>query len=118
MQQFQGPAVTHMNESGLQSKFHRSFTKGLIRGRRRASVLRYLHMGQFARTIDVPILLSLATTLRRLGNDSLSHGDKALYPLTAEALEKRAEWFAATFPQVNTVQRGDPMLHSPVDMTI
>jgi hypothetical protein len=75
-------------------------------------------MDQCANTIDLPILLPLATALCRFGNDCLCHGDQALYLLTAEALEKHAEWFAATFPQENTEQRGDPMLHRTVDMTI
>jgi hypothetical protein len=48
-------------------------------------------MDQFARTIDLPILLPLATELRRL---------------------------AAIFPLENAEQRGNPMQHRPVDMTI
>jgi hypothetical protein len=75
-------------------------------------------MDRFARNIDVPILLSLATALRRLANDPLCTGDEALYLRTAEALEKRAELFATTVPLENLQQRGDPMLHKPVDMTI
>jgi hypothetical protein len=75
-------------------------------------------MDQFAGTIGAPILLTLAAALRRLASDSLCRGDRALYLLTAEALEKRAEWFAATFPQENPEQRRDHILHRPVDMTI
>src|SRR5215469_350305 len=33
-------------------------------------------------------------------------------------LEKRAEWSGATFPLENTEQRGDPMFHRPMDVTI
>jgi hypothetical protein len=75
-------------------------------------------MDRFAGTIGVPILLTLATALRQLANDSLCRGDRALYLLTAEALEKRAEWFAATFPHENIELLGDHILHKPVDMTI
>ena len=42
-------------------------------------------MDKFATTFDAPILLSLATALRRLACDSLCHGDRALYLPTAEA---------------------------------
>ena len=75
-------------------------------------------MDRFTGTIDAPILLTLATALRRLANDPLCRGDGALYLLTAETLEKRAELFAIDFPLENTGQRGDHMLHRPVDMTI
>jgi len=53
--------------------------------RRRACVWRYSVMDKFATTFDAPILLSLATALRRLACDSLCHGDRALYLPTAEA---------------------------------
>jgi hypothetical protein len=63
-------------------------------------------------------LLSLAAKLRQLANDSLCQGDRALYLMTAEALEKRAEWLAATLPDERTEPRDNPKLHKPVDVII
>ena len=40
------------------------------------------------------------------------------YLLTAEALEKRAEWLAATLPRKTAEQDSDPGLHKPVDVII
>jgi hypothetical protein len=79
---------------------------------------RYLRMGEFAGTIELRNLASLAAALRRLANESLCRGDQALYLLTAEALENRAEWLAAALPQENSEQRHGPGPHKPVDVTI
>jgi hypothetical protein len=83
-------------------------------------------MDHFAGTFDVGSLFSLAGALRQLAGDSLCRGDQALYLLTAEALEKRAEWLAFTFPQGDSEtllqershQSDNPELHKPVDVTI
>lgn len=64
--------------------------------------------------------------LRQLAGDFLCRGDQALYLLTAEALEKRAEWLAFTYPQrgcetlpqERSRQPDSPELHKPVDVTI
>jgi hypothetical protein len=56
--------------------------------------------------------------LRRLANDSHCLGDQALYLMTAEALEKRAAWLAATLPSERNEQRDNPRLHKPVDVII
>ena len=79
---------------------------------------RYLRMDPFAGTIDLRKLLPLAIALRQLANDSLCRGDQALYLLTAEALEKRAEWLAAAMPQESDEQSKSPQPHKPVDVTI
>jgi hypothetical protein len=63
-------------------------------------------------------LVSLAAKLRQLANDTYCRGDQALYLLTAEALEKRAEWLAATLPPESQEQPRDPRLHKSVDVTI
>lgn len=63
-------------------------------------------------------LLSLATRLRQLANDAHCLGDRALYLMTAEALEKRAEWLAATLPSERVEERDKPRPHTPIDMTI
>ena len=55
-------------------------------------------MDQFAGTVELRSLLSVAAMLRQLANDSLGRGDQPLYLLTAEALERRAEWLAANLP--------------------
>ena len=75
-------------------------------------------MEDFAGTPDLRSLLSLANKLRQLANDSHCRGDQALYLLTAEALEKRAEWLAATLPAEVQEQEDDPRLHQPVDVII
>jgi len=72
-------------------------------------------MGNFAS--NPRNLLSLAASLRGLANNSLCRGDQALCLLVAEALEKRAQWLAATTAEDGR-HRADPELHKPVDMTI
>lgn len=79
---------------------------------------RYQRMESFADTPDLRNLLSLAAKLRRLANDPRCRGDQALYLMTAEALEKRATWLAATLPSERPEQQGNPRLHKPVDVTI
>lgn len=75
-------------------------------------------MDYFAGTPDLRNLLALAMKLRQLANDAHCRGDQALYLMTAEALEKRAEWLAATMPQEERDTHGDPRLHKSVDVTI
>ena len=75
-------------------------------------------MEYFAGSPDLRGLLSLANKLRQLANDSHCRGDQALYLLTAEALEKRAEWLAATLPPEAHAPHHDPRMHKSVDMTI
>jgi hypothetical protein len=75
-------------------------------------------MESFAGVPDLRNLLSLAARLRRLANDSHCRGDRALYLVTAEALEKRAEWLAAALPSERGGQHDSPQLHKPVDLTI
>jgi hypothetical protein len=75
-------------------------------------------MEQFVGAAELRNLLSLATMLRQLANDSLCRGDQALFLLTAEALEIRAEWLATTLPRKTAEQDTDPGLHKSVDVTI
>lgn len=75
-------------------------------------------MEAFAGAPDLRNLLSLALKLRRLANDSHCLGDQALYLMTAEALEKRAAWLAATLPSETNEQRDNPGPHKPVDVII
>jgi hypothetical protein len=75
-------------------------------------------MEYFAGAPDLRNLLSLAIKLRHLANDPHCRGDQALYLMTAEALEKRAEWLAVTMPQEKREHRDDPKPHKPVDVTI
>ena len=79
-------------------------------------------MEYFAGTPDLRNLLALAVKLRQLANDSHCLGDQALYLMTAEALEKRAEWLAAAAPPEEREQRETPRIqapvHKPVDVTI
>jgi hypothetical protein len=77
-----------------------------------------VQMDLFASTSDLRHLLSLASKLRELANESLCRGDQGLYLMTAEALEKRAAWLAATLPQERKEDRRDPTLHKSVDVTI
>ena len=75
-------------------------------------------MEHFAGAADLRNLLSLAVKLRQLANDSLCRGDQALYLMTAEALEKRAEWLAVTMPSERTQANENAKAHTPVDVTI
>jgi len=54
-------------------------------------------MDQLAGATALQSLLSVAAALRQLANNDLYRGDQALYLLTAEALEKRAEWLCLHF---------------------
>jgi hypothetical protein len=75
-------------------------------------------MGQHPGARDLRNLLAVASKLRFLANDSLCQGDQTLYLMAAEALEKRAEWLAATLPEEIQEQASDPKLHVPVDLII
>ena len=61
----------------------------------------------------------MAIKLRHLADDTLCQGDKVLYLMTAEALEKRAEWLAATLPKDReSPKEENPPIRRPVDMTV
>jgi hypothetical protein len=75
-------------------------------------------MDEFPSASDLRHLLSLANKLRELANDSHCRGDQALYLMTAEALEKRAEWLSTTIPLERHEDLRDPKLHKSVDVTI
>jgi hypothetical protein len=75
-------------------------------------------MEHFVGASNLRNLLSLAAKLRQLANDSLCRGDQALYLMTAEALEKRAEWLAIALPSEKSHARENPKAHTPVDVTI
>jgi hypothetical protein len=95
-----------------------SFYQKLNQNAPPASPWRYERMEYFAGALNLRNLLSLAAKLRHLANDEHCLGDQALYLMTAEALEKRAEWLAATLPQDRHEQDCDPKMHTPVDVTI
>jgi hypothetical protein len=75
-------------------------------------------MGHSAGARDLRNLLAVAAKLRLLANDTLCRGDQTLYLMAAEALEKRAQWLAATLPQESHDKDTDPGLHLPVDLII
>ena len=75
-------------------------------------------MGQFAGARDLRNLMSVAAMLRLLADDTLCRGDSALYLMTAEALEKRAECLADILPEENHAPAPLPMAHQPLDMKI
>lgn len=79
---------------------------------------RCVQMDLLASASDLRHLLSVASKLRELANNSLCRGDQALYLMTAEALERRALWLATTLPQEKNEDRRDPSLHKSVDVTI
>lgn len=95
-----------------------TFYQKLNRDAAHARARRYERMEDFAGTPYLRSLLSLASKLRQLANDSHCRGDQALYLLTAEALEKRAQWLAATLPPQISEPPPDPRLHKSVDVTI
>jgi len=78
VQQFQDERKTP-NRSHLHQRFHPSFTSGLIDGRQKTPLWRYLRMGEFAGAIELRNLVALAAALRQLANESLCRGDQALY---------------------------------------
>jgi len=94
------------------------FYQKLKRNAARPRPLRYVRMEYFAGAPDLRNLLALANKLRQLANDSHCRGDQALYLMTAEALEKRAEWLAVTAPLESREQPSTPPAHEPVDLTI
>lgn len=78
-------------------------------------------MGYQAGARDLRELLSVAAKLRHLANDTLCQGDRVLYLMAAEALEKRAEWLAVTLPQDRVTQpqaQEAPRPRQPVDVTV
>jgi len=83
-----------------------------------ARLYRCLPMEHLAGAPYLRNLLSPAVKLRQLANEPLCRGDWALFLMTAEALEKRAEWLAASLPTADTEYHYDPRLHKPVDVMI
>jgi hypothetical protein len=79
---------------------------------------RYERMDSFASVPDLRNLLFLAAKLRRLANDAHCRGDQALYLMTAEALEKRAQWLAVTLPSERLESQDSTQLHKSVDLTV
>lgn len=75
-------------------------------------------MGSFTGARDLRNLLSVAAKLRHLANDTLCQGDRSLYLMAAEALEKRAQWLAAALPEDRHEEDSEPLPHPPVDLTI
>jgi hypothetical protein len=64
---------------------------------------------------DLRCLRSLAVRLRQLASGMLSTGDRALYLLTAEALEKHTSWLAGQ--EQNDPVR-DAVRHQPVNLIV
>jgi hypothetical protein len=75
-------------------------------------------MASFTGARDLRNLLSVATKLRHLANDTLCQGDRSLYLTAAEALEKRAHWLAAALPEDRHEENIEPQPHPPVDLII
>jgi hypothetical protein len=81
-------------------------------------------MGYQAGARDLRELLSVAAKLRHLAEDTLCQGDKGLYLMAAEALEKRAEWLAVTLPPDQDTQpqaqkaQEPPRPRQPVDVRV
>jgi hypothetical protein len=75
-------------------------------------------MESFTGARDLRNLLAVAIKLRHLANDTLCQGDRSLYLMAADALEKRARWLAAALPEEHNVQNVDPTPPLPVDLII
>jgi hypothetical protein len=67
---------------------------------------------------DLRNLLAVAIKLRHLANDTLCQGDRSLYLMAADALEKRARWLAAALPQERHDRNTEPTPPPPVDLII
>jgi hypothetical protein len=74
-------------------------------------------MRQPADASELRCLLSLAIRLRQLAPGTLCQGDRTLYLLAAEALEKHSMWLASTRPDQRTAP-ADPRLYQPVDLIV
>jgi len=75
-------------------------------------------MGYFAGVQDLRNLLSVASKLRGLADDSQLWADKELYLTAAAALEARAERLSSRLPD-ETDDRGlEFALHRPVNMLV
>jgi hypothetical protein len=83
-----------------------------------AALARYGGMGHFAGVDDLRNLLSLASKLRRLAEETLHQGDKDLYLTAATVLEARASTMASALPGNPFDPETDARLHRPVNMTI
>jgi hypothetical protein len=105
----------------LRASFHATFTKNraMLLPSREADVI--CRMAYAAHARDLRNLLSVAAKLRALAAQTQAKGDQVLYLMTAEALEKRAEWLSATLPDEHHDKDGEddaPWRHRPVDLII
>ena len=75
-------------------------------------------MESFTGARDLRNLLAVAIKLRHLANDTLCQGDRSLYLMAADALEKRARWLAAALPEEPYDRNVEPAPPQPVDLTI
>jgi hypothetical protein len=104
----------------LRVSFHATFTKNspLLLPSREADVICGMAYAAHARNLRT--LLSVAAKLRVLAAQTQAKGDQLLYLMTAEALEKRAEWLSATLPDEHDDEAVDdaPWRHRPVDLIV
>jgi hypothetical protein len=98
--------------------FHASFTKKKTFGASPSPLSRYLRMAFLAHARDLRNLLTVAEKLRLLADDTRCQGDKVLYLMAAEALEKRAGWLEGTLPEEHNYSDEKPRPHQPVNMII
>lgn len=75
-------------------------------------------MDSFTGARNLRNLLSVAARLRHLADDTLCRGDRSLYLMAADALEKRAHWLAAALPEDRHEETIEPLPHPPVDLVI
>lgn len=75
-------------------------------------------MGYFAGVQDLRNLLSVASKLRGLANDSQLWADKELYLTAAAALEARAEHLSSHVPDKADDNGPAISLHRPVNMLV
>jgi len=115
---YKGPAEKESIQSRLRAGNSRNFyQKPNVRGAYRPR-LHYSPMTGSAAARNLQSLLWVASKLRQLANDTLCQGDKTLYLMAAEALEKRAQWLAAALPQESQDGEAAPQPHPPVNLII
>jgi hypothetical protein len=75
-------------------------------------------MGYFAGVQDLRNLLSVASKLRSLAEDTILQDDKDLYLTAAAALEARAERLSSHLPEEPHDRGLEFLLHRPVNMLV
>ena len=67
---------------------------------------------------DLRSLLSAAAGLRQMATSGRHDGDRTVYLMAAEAMERRAKWLAGQSPEIPPEHMADSTLHRPVNLIV